>query len=151
MPHGECCAAARGSGGGAGGWPVGGGGPPLLAEPLESVEEDVQRELEGVQARTRRRREQSGRRTGHRPGRRSRERRRGVRSCGWRCQDRNMSKAWMIDEVAHAGPEHLDAAFVAGYDRKQGYPDPAEDLAALREHGIGTADRKSTRLNSSHV
>ena len=50
-----------------------------------------------------------------------------------------MSKAWMIDEVAHAGPEHLDAAFVAGFDRKQGYPDPAEDLAALREHGIGTA------------
>ncbi|HKA96713.1 MAG TPA: hypothetical protein VKD66_10650, partial [Streptosporangiaceae bacterium] len=50
-----------------------------------------------------------------------------------------MSKAWMIDEVAYAGPEHLDAAFVAGFDRKQGYPDPAEDLAALREHGIGTA------------
>src|SRR5262249_36531547 len=46
-PHGECCAAARGSGAGARGWPVGGGGPPLLAEPLESVEEDVQRELEG--------------------------------------------------------------------------------------------------------
>jgi hypothetical protein len=32
----------------------------------------------------------------------------------------------MIDELAHAGPEHLDAAFVAGYDRKQGYPDPAD-------------------------
>ena len=38
----------------------------------------------------------------------------------------------MIDELAHAGPEHLDEAFVAGYDRKQGYPDPAEDLAAVR-------------------
>jgi hypothetical protein len=24
----------------------------------------------------------------------------------------------MIDELAHAGPEHLDPAFVAGYDRK---------------------------------
>src|SRR5207253_2914057 len=35
------------------------------------------------------------------------------------------------------GPEHLDAAFVTGFDRKQGYPDPAEDLAVLREHGIG--------------
>ena len=33
----------------------------------------------------------------------------------------------MIDELAYAGPEHLDAAFVAGFDRKQGYPDPAED------------------------
>jgi SAM-dependent methyltransferase len=37
----------------------------------------------------------------------------------------------MLDELAHAGPEHLDPAFVAGYDRKQGYPDPAEDLAAF--------------------
>jgi SAM-dependent methyltransferase len=45
----------------------------------------------------------------------------------------------MIDELAHAGPEHLDAAFVAGYDRKQGYPDPAEDLAILEAHGLGAA------------
>ena len=50
-----------------------------------------------------------------------------------------MTKAWMIDELAHAGPEHLDAAFVAGFDRKQGYPDPAPDLAAFREHGVGRA------------
>ena len=50
-----------------------------------------------------------------------------------------MTKAWMIDELAHAGPEHLDAAFVAGFDRKQGYPDPAADLAAFREHGVGGA------------
>jgi ubiquinone/menaquinone biosynthesis C-methylase UbiE len=49
-----------------------------------------------------------------------------------------MTKAWMIDELAHAGPEHLDAAFVAGFDRKQGYPDPAADLAAFREHGVGS-------------
>ena len=48
-----------------------------------------------------------------------------------------MAEAWMLDELAHAGPEHLDPAFVAGFDRKQGYPDPAEDLAVLREHGIG--------------
>jgi ubiquinone/menaquinone biosynthesis C-methylase UbiE len=45
----------------------------------------------------------------------------------------------MIDELAHAGSEHLDAAFVAGFDRKQGYSDPAADLAALREHGVGNA------------
>jgi ubiquinone/menaquinone biosynthesis C-methylase UbiE len=50
-----------------------------------------------------------------------------------------MTKPWMLDELAHAGPEHLDPAFVAGFDRKQGYPDPAEDLAALREHGIDDA------------
>ena len=30
----------------------------------------------------------------------------------------------MIDELAHAGDEHLDEEFIAGYDRKQGYPDP---------------------------
>ena len=42
----------------------------------------------------------------------------------------------MIDELAYAGPEHLDPAFVAGYDRKQGYPDPAEDLAVFEAHGL---------------
>jgi len=42
----------------------------------------------------------------------------------------------MIDELAHAGPEHLDPAFVAGYDRKQGNPDPGPDLAALDAHGV---------------
>jgi ubiquinone/menaquinone biosynthesis C-methylase UbiE len=50
-----------------------------------------------------------------------------------------MNKPWMIDELTHAGPEHLDPSFVAGFDRKQGYPDAAEDLAVLREHGIGAA------------
>lgn len=43
----------------------------------------------------------------------------------------------MLDELAHAGPEHLDAAFIAGYDRKQGYPDPADDIAAFEAHGLG--------------
>jgi SAM-dependent methyltransferase len=50
-----------------------------------------------------------------------------------------VAESWMIDELAHAGPEHLDPAFVAGYDRKQGYPDPAEDLAAFAAHGLGPA------------
>jgi ubiquinone/menaquinone biosynthesis C-methylase UbiE len=45
----------------------------------------------------------------------------------------------MIDELAHAGPEHLDPAFVAGYDRKQGNPDPAEALAAFEAHGLDGA------------
>ncbi|MDQ2811253.1 MAG: class I SAM-dependent methyltransferase [Actinomycetota bacterium] len=47
-----------------------------------------------------------------------------------------MTDSWMIDELAHAGPEHLDPAFVAGFDRKQGYPDPAEDLAAFEACGL---------------
>jgi ubiquinone/menaquinone biosynthesis C-methylase UbiE len=47
-----------------------------------------------------------------------------------------MTKPWILDELAHAGPEHLDPAFVAGYERKQGYPDPAEDLAVLAAHGL---------------
>ena len=42
----------------------------------------------------------------------------------------------MIDELAYAGAEHLDPAFVAAYDRKQGYPDPAADLAAFEAHGL---------------
>jgi SAM-dependent methyltransferase len=46
-----------------------------------------------------------------------------------------MSPTWMLDELAHAGPEHLDPAFVAGYDRKQGFPSPDADLAVLAEHG----------------
>ena len=52
---------------------------------------------------------------------------------------RCVTETWMIDELAHAGPEHLDAAFVAGYDRKQGYPDPAEDLAVFEAHGLDGA------------
>jgi len=40
------------------------------------------------------------------------------------------------DETAHAGPEHLDPAYVAGYDRKAAF-DPAEDLAVLRSRGFG--------------
>lgn len=44
---------------------------------------------------------------------------------------------WWLDELAHAGEEHLDAAYVAGYERKAGY-DPTEDIEALRQHGFGT-------------
>ncbi len=44
----------------------------------------------------------------------------------------------MLDELAHAGPEHLDPAFVANYNRKQG-PDPIDDVAVLRAHGLDAA------------
>jgi SAM-dependent methyltransferase len=46
---------------------------------------------------------------------------------------------WMLDELAHAGPEHLDETFVEGFDRKQGYPDPEADISAFEAHGLGQA------------
>jgi ubiquinone/menaquinone biosynthesis C-methylase UbiE len=42
----------------------------------------------------------------------------------------------LLDELALAGPEHLDSAYVAGYDRKASI-DPADDLALLRKRGLG--------------
>jgi SAM-dependent methyltransferase len=55
-----------------------------------------------------------------------------------------MDTSWMLDELAYAGPEHLDPAYVAGYDRKAGYEGEhgastgiAEDLAALAGQGLG--------------
>jgi SAM-dependent methyltransferase len=42
---------------------------------------------------------------------------------------------WWLDELGHAGEEHLDAGYVAGYDRKAG-TDPAEDLEVLRGFGL---------------
>ena len=48
-----------------------------------------------------------------------------------------MDHPWLLDEAAHAGDEHLDADFVAGYDRKQGHPSPQEDIDAFTERGLG--------------
>jgi ubiquinone/menaquinone biosynthesis C-methylase UbiE len=50
-----------------------------------------------------------------------------------------MSYPWYPDELAHAGPEHLDPEYVAAFDRKQGYPDPAEDIEALRSNGVNAS------------
>ncbi|SCK35667.1 class I SAM-dependent methyltransferase [Streptomyces sp. WMMB 322] len=47
-----------------------------------------------------------------------------------------MERDWTPDELAHAGPEHLDPGFVSRFDRKQGHPDPAGDLDLLRSHGL---------------
>jgi SAM-dependent methyltransferase/ketosteroid isomerase-like protein len=55
-------------------------------------------------------------------------------------ENRGVAEAWMLDELAHAGPEHLDVAFVSGYDKKQGYPGPDEDIAAFEARGL---DRSS--------
>jgi len=46
------------------------------------------------------------------------------------------SPRWYLNELAQAGPEHLDAAYVAGYDRKVG-PEAVDDLPLLRELGLG--------------
>jgi SAM-dependent methyltransferase len=48
-----------------------------------------------------------------------------------------MQKPWLLDELAHAGAEHLDTAFVVGYDQKQGHPDPADDIETFVTYGLG--------------
>lgn len=42
---------------------------------------------------------------------------------------------WFLDELAHAGGEHLDSNYVPGYDRKAGTV-PDEDLTLLRDLGL---------------
>lgn len=49
-----------------------------------------------------------------------------------------VTRSWMIDELAFAGPEHLDDEYVAGYDRKQGWPDASPDIAELQKYGVRT-------------
>lgn len=49
-----------------------------------------------------------------------------------------MSDQRLPDEIALAGPEHLDPAYVAGYDRKA-QVDPTADLEDLRSRGLGPA------------
>lgn len=44
--------------------------------------------------------------------------------------------AWFPDELAHAGPEHLDPGYVPTYDAKA-QTDPAEDLAVIARYGFG--------------
>ena len=50
---------------------------------------------------------------------------------------------WRFDETAHAGPEHLDPAYVDAYDRKAGY-DPVPDVARLRDLGL---DQRGTLVD----
>ncbi len=47
---------------------------------------------------------------------------------------------WWPDELAHAGDEHLDTSYVAGYDQKS-KTDPSEDVAVLQALGL---DKSST-------
>ncbi len=46
-----------------------------------------------------------------------------------------MGDAPRFDELQHAGPEHLDPAYVAGYDRKA-QVNVADDVALLRGRGL---------------
>ena len=43
--------------------------------------------------------------------------------------------AWWLDELAHAGPEHLDADYVSTYTAKAGF-DPTDDIDALVALGL---------------
>ena len=43
--------------------------------------------------------------------------------------------SWQIDEVTLAGPEHLDPAYISGYDRKAGF-EPTPDLELLEGLGL---------------
>lgn len=43
---------------------------------------------------------------------------------------------WRPDEIAYAGPEHLDPDGVGGYDAKAGF-DPEPEVALLTELGLG--------------
>ncbi len=50
----------------------------------------------------------------------------------------NDRPAWWLDELAHAGDEHLDLGYVVGYEAKAGY-DPADDVRAVLGHGLSAA------------
>jgi SAM-dependent methyltransferase len=59
------------------------------------------------------------------------------------CEDSSMPDSqhrptWELDELSHAGQEHLDASYVAGYDEKSP-TDWSEDVAALQALGIGAS------------
>lgn len=43
---------------------------------------------------------------------------------------------WALDELAHAGPEHLDPVYVDAYDAKSG-TDWDDDVATLLSFGVG--------------
>src|SRR5262249_17916933 len=47
-------------------------------------------------------------------------------------------QTWWLDELAHAGAEHLDATYVDGYERKAGF-DPSDDIEMLLRHGMDKA------------
>jgi SAM-dependent methyltransferase len=51
-------------------------------------------------------------------------------------EDRVVAREWWLDELAHAGTEHLDPEYVAAFDRKSP-TEWSETLASLIELGVG--------------
>lgn len=49
-------------------------------------------------------------------------------------------ETWWLDELQHAGPEHLDEGYVAGYDAKAQF-DPSADIATLARFGLDRSSR----------
>jgi SAM-dependent methyltransferase len=49
-----------------------------------------------------------------------------------------LPRSWLFNELAHAGDEHLDPAYVTAYDQKA-QTDPSGDLAVLRTLGLNEA------------
>lgn len=49
-------------------------------------------------------------------------------------------RTWWLDELEHAGPEHLDDDIIAGYDAKQQF-DPGPDVTLLAGLGLGPGSR----------
>jgi len=52
--------------------------------------------------------------------------------------DSRQAPIWELDELSHAGHEHLDPTYVAGYDQKA-QTDWSEDVAELQALGIGAS------------
>jgi SAM-dependent methyltransferase len=52
--------------------------------------------------------------------------------------DSRQAPIWELDELAHAGHEHLDPTYVAGYDQKA-QTDWSEDVTELQALGIGAS------------
>lgn len=50
-----------------------------------------------------------------------------------------MTPEWYIDEIQHAGEEHLKDNQVARYDQKLPF-DPSDEIEHLREHGLSADD-----------
>ena len=54
-------------------------------------------------------------------------------------------KPWWLEELSFAGQEHLDPAYIAGYDRKSGV-DSIDDVALL--HAILIAEAHERRFSA---
>lgn len=54
-----------------------------------------------------------------------------------------LTEKWLIDELSYVGEEHLDEAYVRGYDHKAQF-DPSDDIHHLRQLGLS---RESTVID----